>query len=94
MKDYQMTDNTEAARYELHDGDMIAKIDYVKTRNGRVYLTHTEVFPGWEGKGIGSQIVEKVLTDIQSQGLKVVPSCPFVAAYIRQHPEWECLAVN
>ena len=92
MKDYHFTDNTEASRYELRDGEVIAKIDYVKTKNGRVYLTHTEVSYGWEGKGIGSRIVEQALADIRRQGLKVVPSCPFVAAYIRQHPEWECLA--
>ena len=50
-------------------------------------LVHTEVVSSAEGKGIGSQLVAGALDDIRSRGLRVVPVCPFVAAYVRRHPE-------
>jgi predicted GNAT family acetyltransferase len=33
-------------------------------------------------------LVEAALTDIRVRGLRVVPLCPFVAGYIRRHPEY------
>jgi predicted GNAT family acetyltransferase len=38
--------------------------------------------------------VADALDDIRSRGLKVVPLCPFVAAYIRRHPEYEDLVAR
>jgi predicted GNAT family acetyltransferase len=32
-----------------------------------------------------------VLANVRAQKLKVVPACPFVADYIRRHPEFEDL---
>ena len=59
-----------------------------------IYLTHTEVPRELEGKGIGSQLVEKTLQDIERQGLRLVPLCPFVAAYIKKHPEWRRIVMK
>ena len=41
------------------------------------------------GRGIGSRLVEKVLADIDRQGLRLIPRCSFVAGYIRKNPRWE-----
>jgi uncharacterized protein len=38
--------------------------------------------------------VADALDDIRSRGLQVVPLCPFVAAYIRRHPEYEDLVTR
>jgi uncharacterized protein len=32
--------------------------------------------------------VRGALDDMRARGLKVAPVCPFVAAYIRRHPEY------
>ena len=66
----------------------------IKSINGEIYLTHTEVPRELEGKGIGSQLVEKTLQDIERQGLRLVPLCPFVAAYIKKHPEWRRIVMK
>jgi predicted GNAT family acetyltransferase len=50
-------------------------------------LVHTDVATSAEGKGVGSRLVEGALADIRERGLRVVPICPFVADYIRRHPE-------
>lgn len=90
---YTLIDNEDEKQYEFHIEDNIAKIEYVK-QPGKIYLTHTEVPESLEGKGIGSALVRQVLEDIREKGLILVSLCPFVAAYIRRHPEYNSLVEN
>lgn len=94
MKDYELIDNIEENRYEFHVGRQIVKIEYIKTANGEIYLTHTETPVGLEGQGIASELVKKVLEDIEEKNLRLIPLCPFVAGYIRKHPEWRKLVIR
>lgn len=94
METYSFTDNTEKKQYELHVGNLTPKIEYIKNKNGEIYLTHTEVPSALEGKGIGSQLVEQALKDIKRQGLRLVPLCPFVAGYIQKHPDWKRIVMQ
>jgi predicted GNAT family acetyltransferase len=84
MGNYKLIHNEDENQYEFHIGEYIARIEYIKTINNEIYLTHTEVPVELEGQGIGSQLVEKVLADIKQHGLRMIPLCPFVAAYIRK----------
>lgn len=93
MEDFELIDHAEQSQYEFHIDSYIPKIEYIKTANGEIALTHTEVPEALEGRGVGSQLVKKVLEDIDRQHLKVIPLCPFVAAYIRKHPEWKRLVM-
>ena len=86
--------NAEESRYELLvDGKVLGEILY-RTRLGRVVLLHTEVLPAAEGGGLGSRLVAGALDDIRARDLRVVPLCPFVAAYIRRHPEYADLVAG
>ena len=73
-------------RFELHLGEQFAFIDYIKNKNGVIFLTHTEVPESLEGRGMGSAIVSKALDYIRGENLKMAPLCPFVAAYLKEHP--------
>ena len=90
---YILTDNEDEKQYEFHLEDEVARIEYIKAQ-GRIFLTHTEVPESLEGKGIGSALIKQVLDDIQGKGLILVPLCPFVAVYIRRHPEYMVLVEN
>lgn len=80
-------DNTERHRFELDAGGHVAYSNY--GRAGSVLtILHTEVPKELEGHGIGSALVRGVLDIARSQGLKVVPVCPFAKAYIERHPEY------
>jgi predicted GNAT family acetyltransferase len=80
-------DNPVERRYEaVADGEVVGELRYV-TEPGVIVLVHTEVAPSVEGHGIGSRLVGDALDDIRSRGLRVVPVCPFVAAFLRRHPE-------
>lgn len=92
--DYVVRDNPEELRYELlREGDLLGEILY-RAEPGAIVLVHTEVAASAEGEGIGSRLVADALDDIRSRGLRVVPVCPFVAAYLHQHPEQRDLVVR
>lgn len=88
-----LKDNTEARQYEVSVEEQIARIEYIKAQD-KIYLTHTEVPLSLEGKGIGSKIVEMALKDVARQDLTLIPLCPFVAGYIKDHPEWKKLVLK
>ena len=56
-----------------------------------ITLTHTEVPPALGGRGVGSALVRGVLEAARARGLKVVPKCPFVSAFMGRHPEFNDL---
>lgn len=90
MRDARITDNAAEQRFEmLVDGGM-AFVAY--RRNGAVLtLDHAEVPAALEGHGVGSRLVKGTLDDVRSRGLKIVPRCSFIRAYLRRHPEYEDL---
>ena len=94
MENYKLIDNVALHQYEFRIGDLIPRIEYLKTKNGEIYLTHTEVPSALEGKGVGSSLVRLALEDIERQQLRLVPLCPFVAGYVQKHPEWKRLVME
>ena len=78
--------NKAASRYELQVDGRTAVLSY-RLAGDVVTFTHTGVPPELEGKGVGSQLIAEALQDVRNQGLKIVPECPFVVAYVRHHPE-------
>jgi predicted GNAT family acetyltransferase len=83
-------DNPDRHRFELEvDGHLAAA--YYKLEDGVIAFTHTEVPSEMAGRGIGSQLVRGALGQVRARGLKVVAKCPFVAAYIAKHHEYDDL---
>ncbi|MDB4584895.1 N-acetyltransferase [Draconibacterium sp.] len=91
--DYQLIENEKPKQYEFHIDEFIPKIEYMKADN-KIFLTHTEVPKQLGGKGIASALVKKVLEDIRQKELTLDPLCPFVAMYIKRHPEWKSLVLK
>jgi predicted GNAT family acetyltransferase len=79
--------NEAASRYELDTPNGLAIAVYREQAGSRVF-THTEVPPADEGHGFGAQLVKAALDDTRVHGLKIVPACSFVVAYVRRHPEY------
>ncbi|MEM8600280.1 MAG: GNAT family N-acetyltransferase [Bacteroidota bacterium] len=79
--------NTDANRFEVSGDGLMAKADYMITKDERIVFTHTEVPRAWEGKGVGSRLAKTGLGYAREQALKVMPLCPFFAGYIRRHRE-------
>jgi len=86
-------DNAAASRFELEAEGVTAFITYI--RDGDILtLVHEEVPKKASGKGIGTALAEGTLELIRSRGQKVIPVCPFVAAYMLRHKETRDLLAN
>ena len=86
----EVRDNPAASRFEMTSGDSTAFVEYRRAAE-RIVLLHTEVPEALSGKGVGSKLVSGTLDALRAAGLKVVPRCEFVAAYIGRHPEYRDL---
>jgi len=83
-------DNKVQHRFEMEAGGETAVVNY-RLAPGVITFTHTEVpAPLW-GQGIGSRLVRGALEAARADGLKVVPRCSFISAYLRKHPEFNDL---
>ncbi|MEW6449766.1 MAG: GNAT family N-acetyltransferase [Pseudomonadota bacterium] len=85
-------DNPAQSRFEL-DADGETAAAYYRLSPGVVTFTHTEVPQALSGRGIGSRLIKGALDEVRARGLKVVPKCPFVNAYIAKHPEYADLVL-
>lgn len=83
--------NPEKKRFELEAEGKTAFIEFILTNENIMFLTHTEVPVALEGKGVGSAIVSKTLEYIKEKGYTLAPLCPFVAAYVKRHPDWKSI---
>ena len=79
--------NDAKSTFEIHEGGQLAQLAY-DVSGGEIALVHTEVPPELEGEGYGSALAKAALDYARAEHLRVVPSCPFVAGYIRRHPEY------
>jgi predicted GNAT family acetyltransferase len=87
MSEPVVTHVPESSRYELRlEGELIGRADYRRDEE-RILFTHTEVDPALQGRGYGGRLVGFAVEDARGQGLEIVPVCPFVADFIKQHPE-------
>jgi predicted GNAT family acetyltransferase len=82
-----VVNNPAKGRYELAVEGHIAAA-YYDIGGDVITFTHTEVPKELEGRGIGSRLIKDTLDQVRAQGLKVVPLCPFVKAYIGKHAEY------
>jgi hypothetical protein len=51
-------------------------------------MPHTEVNARYEGRGIGGRLAHAALDAAVEAGEVIVPDCPFVAEYVRRHPDF------
>ncbi|NKI34695.1 N-acetyltransferase [Wenzhouxiangella sp. XN79A] len=80
----------EANRFETTVDGETCLLDY--RLDGQV-MTMTRVYvpPPVEGRGIASRLTRFALDHCREHGLSVVPRCPYVAAWIKRHDDYEDL---
>ncbi len=86
MQSIEVLHNPAASRFEARvDGGMA---ECVYRMSGAVMnIVHTEVPPQSEGRGVAAELVRVALDHARAQAQRVRPSCSYVRAYMRRHPE-------
>jgi predicted GNAT family acetyltransferase len=87
LDDVVVTNNETAHRYEARVDGQLAMITY-EQRGDRIVFIHTEVPAALQGRGIAATMARVALDDARARHLAVIPRCPYVASYIRRHPEY------
>src|SRR6266540_886414 len=90
MSNLKIENNQGAQRWEAHLDQHLVVAEY-RRRGDTIFFIHTEVPHELEGQGAASKLVRAALDDARAQHLAVVPFCPFVAGYIRRHPDYKAL---
>lgn len=87
--DITVRKNEQQGRFEgvTSDGDVAGYADY-HLSGGTVIFPHTVTHRQYREQGVAAQVVRAALDDAREQGLKVVPSCWYVAGFIQEHPEY------
>ena len=86
MMNEAVVHNEAATRFELRVQGQLCVAQY-HLIDGVMWLTHTEVPPAIEGRGIAARLVRAALDHARALGLKVKPACSYVRSYMRRHPE-------
>ena len=69
-----------------------ARLTYVKVGPGHIIADHTFVPVPYRRNGIAEAMVERLIADARADGLKITPTCWFVAdEFQRHHPDWDDL---
>lgn len=79
--------NEAAGRFEIESEGHIAELTY-RLKPGSITFIHTGVPAELEGRGLARQLAVAGLEYAKANQLAVIPLCPYVAAYIKRHPEY------
>ena len=69
------------------DGKTVGLTQAVDIGEQRVF-PHTEVDEAYGGRGLATVLIGEALARTKADGLRIVPICPTVVAYIEKHPEY------
>ncbi len=93
--DVTVTRDPHQRRYNASAGGagVAGFIEYQETSE-LVVLTHTQVDPSYEGRGVGSALARAALDDIRERQLKALVICPFILSWLRRHHEYVDVLFN
>ena len=96
-EDEQSTESAEHGEQVEHDGgarrffvnlpEGMAYLAYAPAGRATIDLQHTIVPPEAQGRGVGTSLAAAAFDYARAEGLQVIPSCPFVAAWLDDHPD-------
>ena len=79
----------EADRFTISVDGTVAGFTEIVDRDGRRTFTHTEVDDAFQDRGLASILIGEALQQTRDAGLRIVPVCSMVAAYVKKHPEFD-----
>ena len=83
---YTIVHNLARQRFEATLPSGVAHTDYIRIGE-TLNMVHTEVPKAASGEGVGAELVTAALDYARANGLKIIPTCPYVRAYMRKHAD-------
>jgi uncharacterized protein len=92
-EDIAIVNEPEHHRFATRVNGLLAQVAY-RLNGDVITFTHTEVPDALSGRGIANKLAVHVLEYAKEHQLRVIPMCPFIAAYIKRHPEYAPLVAQ
>lgn len=83
------TVTAESDRFSIAVEGQTAGFTEIVDHDGKRTFPHTEVDDAFEGRGLATILIGEALQQTRDAGLRIVPVCPMVAAYVKKHPEFD-----
>lgn len=80
-------DETKGFALATENGKNAGKMTYSIASSDFIIIDHTEVEPAFKGKGVGKQLLYKIVEMARENNLKILPLCPFANALFQKTPD-------
>ena len=70
------------------------ELTYVRRGADLVIAHHTFAPPSMRGTGAALKLVERLVADARAEGFKIKPTCSYIVAQAKRHPEWADVMVG
>jgi predicted GNAT family acetyltransferase len=74
-------------RFTIATGSGTAVLSYAPAGSDLVDLYSTYVPPADRGRGMAARLVQAAVAHARAEGLRIIPTCWYVAQWLRHHPE-------
>lgn len=71
-----------------------AALTMFRDRDSDRIFFHTEAKDEFRGRGLATLLIGEALRATRGEGLRIVPVCPLVAAYVDKHDEFADIVVR
>jgi uncharacterized protein len=89
--DIRFEETAKGGRYfiVMPNGEQ-SRLTFVKAGAGHIIADHTFVPPSYRNNGVAEAMVERLIADARAAGLKITPTCWFVAdEFARHRLDWD-----
>ena len=83
------TVSKESGRFTITVDGATAGFTEIVDSDGRRTFPHTEVDDAFQGRGLATILIGEALQQTRDAGLRIVPVCEMVAAYVKEHHEFD-----
>jgi len=90
----EVSHREKARRFSVRLGDDVAYLSYEKIDDKTLDYAHVWVPVEHRNRGIAAALTNAALQYAENNAFKIVPTCPYVAAYVRRHGEFANLVTD
>ena len=88
-REVEREDGASKGRYRVVVDGVEAEMTYSRAGAALIIIDHTAVPAALRGRKVGERLVRQAVEDARSEGVAIIPLCPFAKAQIERHPEWQ-----
>ncbi|MDC6363014.1 MULTISPECIES: GNAT family N-acetyltransferase [Flavobacteriaceae] len=88
MTEIEINDNSFLRQFETKVDGLLAKIEY-SSQERKVFLTKLVIPEGITQEGFKEAFIKAVLHHIQEKNLRVVPTSPHIAGFLRKNRQYK-----